>query len=208
MRALVLLFLVIRLKHGFHGPTIDYVGLAAAASASWIGVPGPGEPVLVATGISAAKHHLDITSVLIVAWVAAMAAGMVGWGIGFKAGRRFVTAPGPLYRLRTRAVRRGDEVFERYTVLAIVLTPTWVAGIHHVRPALYLPINAVSAGLWAAGIGLSAYFAGPAVLDFVDDLDAVVLAGLVCLIVVGLTSEFGWRRRRRRRDTTASTPEP
>src|SRR2546421_13103109 len=32
--------------HHFHGAPFDYLGLAAAAAASWLGVPGPGEPVL------------------------------------------------------------------------------------------------------------------------------------------------------------------
>jgi membrane protein DedA with SNARE-associated domain len=199
MPAIALLIAAIRLRHGFHGPAIDYVGLAAAASASWIGVPGPGEPVLVAAGIIAAKHNLDIASVLIVAWIAATVAGTAGWTIGFRAGRRFLIAPGPLRRLRTRAVARGDEVFERHAILAIVLTPTWIAGIHHVRPALFLPINAVSAAVWAVGIGLGSYFAGPAVIDFLDDLDVVAVVALVGLIGGGLVSEFGWRRRKRRR---------
>jgi membrane protein DedA with SNARE-associated domain len=58
-----------------HGPAVDYVGLAAAAGASWAGVPGPGEPVLIAAAVYAARHRLDITEVLIVAFVARC------WGI-------------------------------------------------------------------------------------------------------------------------------
>ena len=60
--------LSLRLHHHFHGPPIDYGALAAAAAASWIGVPGPGEPVLIAAGVFAAQHRLDIVSVLVVAW--------------------------------------------------------------------------------------------------------------------------------------------
>ena len=39
---------------------IDYFALALGAFASWVGVPGPGEPLLIAAGIVAAKHKLDI----------------------------------------------------------------------------------------------------------------------------------------------------
>ncbi len=59
------------IHHHFHGPPFDYATLAVAAAASWIGLPGPGEPILIAAGILAARHKLDIGSVLIVAFLAA-----------------------------------------------------------------------------------------------------------------------------------------
>src|SRR5689334_4175691 len=59
-------FLHLAVRHNFHGPPFDYVRLAAAAAASWLGVPGPGEPVLLAAGVLAAHHRLDIESVILV----------------------------------------------------------------------------------------------------------------------------------------------
>jgi membrane protein DedA with SNARE-associated domain len=193
-------FLGLPLHHQFHGPAIDYVGLAAAAAASWIGVPGPGEPVLIAAGIFAAKHKLDIASVIVVAWAAATAGGIVGWAVGLKAGRAIITAPGPLRALRSRAVEHGERWFAKYPVFAIVFTPSWIAGIHRVRPALYLLVNALSAAVWAIGIGLGAYYAGPAIVDFVSDLGVVTIVAVVLLAVAIVAAEV--RRRRR-----APTPE-
>jgi hypothetical protein len=69
-------------RHRVEGPAVDYYGLAAAAAASWIGVPGPGEPVLIAAGVLASKGKLDLASVVVVAWAAAMAGGILGWAIG------------------------------------------------------------------------------------------------------------------------------
>lgn len=194
-----LLHLHIHIHHHFHGPPFDYLGLAAAAAASWIGLPGPGEPVLIAAGVLAAKHQLDITEVVLVAWAAATAGGVIGWLIGLKAGRAFLIAPGPLLSLRVKAVKRGEEVFERYPVIAIVLTPSWIAGIHRVRGAVYQPTNAISAALWAAGIGFGAYLIGPAVVDLVDDwgLATGIIVGVV--IAAGITLELLRRRRKRSR---------
>ena len=190
--------------HHFRGPPFDYGALALAAAASWVGVPGPGEPLLVAAGIFAARHQLDIGTVLVVAWVSAMLGGVCGWVVGLKAGRTVLTAPGPLLRMRLGAVKRGDEVFGRVPVLAIVLAPSWVAGIHGVRPRLFLPVNAASAVLWAVGIGLGAFLAGPAVLDVVNDLGFVLGIALVALVVGALGFGVLQRRRRgRRRETTA-----
>ncbi len=190
----------VHLHHAFHGSPIGYVGLAAAAVASWVGLPGPGEPVLIAAGLLAARHKLDIASVVLVAFAAAAAGGIVGWLIGMKAGRKLLSAPGPLYRLRLRALERGDEVFERYVAVAVIIAPTWVAGIHRVRPAVYLPLNVLGAVVWAAGIGLGAYFAGPPIEDAVSDLGWVITVGIVLLVLAAVWFEV--RRRLRRRGMT------
>jgi membrane protein DedA with SNARE-associated domain len=193
--------------HHLHGSPIDYLGLALAAAASWVGVPGPGEPVLIAAGVVAARHKLDISSVLLIAWFGAAVGGVVGWVIGLKAGRALVTARGPLRRLRLHAVARGEDVFRRYPVIAIVLTPSWIAGIHRVRAALYLPVNAIGAALWAVGIGLSAYLAGPTVIDFVGDLGLVTGVALGALLGVVAWTEIRRRARRARHpDSTATDP--
>src|SRR6478736_10018793 len=59
------------LLHHVPAANIDYAALAVGAFASWAGVPGPGEPLLIASAIVAAKHKVDITPVLIWAWVGA-----------------------------------------------------------------------------------------------------------------------------------------
>jgi membrane protein DedA with SNARE-associated domain len=187
----------IHIHHQFQGPPIDYVGLAAASAASWFGLPGPGEPILIAAGVLAAQHKLDLGSVLLVSWAAATAGGIGGWLVGLKGGRAVLTAPGPLRGLRIKAVDRGDEVFDRYPVMAIILTPAWVAGIHRVAPPVYLITNALTAVVWAGGIGLGSYFIGPAVVDFVGDLGVVAGVGLVALVLVGVGLEVGRRRRKR-----------
>jgi membrane protein DedA with SNARE-associated domain len=188
----------LHIHHPFHGPPVDYLGLSVAAFASWVGVPGPGEPLLIAAGVLAARHRLDLGSVLVVAFLAASAGGVVGWFVGMLAGRRVVTAPGPLRGLRRKAVARGEEVFQRVPVLAIVLTPSWVAGIHRVRPALYLPINFLSAALWAGGIGVGAYLVGPAVIDGVQDAGIVFGSGIVLFVLAAIGLELRRRRRRRK----------
>jgi membrane protein DedA with SNARE-associated domain len=199
-----MLVLAIAVHHRFHGPPIDYATLAAGAAASWIGVPGPGEPLLIAAGVIAARHKLDIGEVLLVAWAAATLGGVGGWLIGMKAGRTVLTTRGPLRRTRLKALARGDDIFGRYPVVAILLTPSWIAGIHRVRAGIFLPTNAVGAALWATGIGLGAYFIGPGVIEFVDDLGLVTGAALVVLIVVAVGLEARRRRRKGRRQEIAT----
>jgi membrane protein DedA with SNARE-associated domain len=176
---------------------IDYFALALGAFASWVGIPGPGEPLLIAAGIVAAKHKLDIKPVLVWAFVGAVAGGFAGWLVGWYAGRTVMTAPGPLRRPRLRAVERGEEVFKRLTVIAILLAPSWVAGIHRAGPVIYNVTNLVSAAVWAVGIGLGAYYAGPPVLDIVTDVGTATAIGLGVLVLVGVGFEVTRRRRQR-----------
>ncbi|MDQ6607988.1 MAG: hypothetical protein M3Z06_15765 [Actinomycetota bacterium] len=183
-------------RHHFHGPAIDYVGLALAAAASWVGVPGPGEPVLIAAGVVAARHKLDISSVIVVAWIGAMAGGLVGWLAGLKAGRAVLMRPGPLLRFRRAALARGDQVFKRAPVVAVFLAPSWMAGIHRARARVFLPTTVAGAALWAAGIGLGAYYVGPPVVDFVGDA-GLVLGICLALLVTGIVGFETLRRRRR-----------
>jgi membrane protein DedA with SNARE-associated domain len=181
----------------FHhvGPAFDYVGIALASFASWVGIPGPGEALLLAAGVFAARHKLDITPVVFVAFLGAVAGGFVGWVAGVVAGRSVLTAPGPLRSIRLDAVERGEQAFKRMEVVAIVLTPPWVAGIFRARAGLYNVVNVASAAIWAVAIGVGGYYIGPPVLDVVGDLGTVGLVLAIVLVLVGLTSAVIRRQR-------------
>lgn len=189
---------LLHFHHHVKAANIDYIGIAAAAFASWAGLPGPGEPVLIAAGIFAARHKLDISGVVFVAWAGATVGGIVGWLVGLKAGRTILAARGPLRSMRRRAVERGEEVFGRLALLAILVTPSWVAGIYYPRVVAYNVINVVTAAIWAAAIGLGAYYAGPPVIDAVGDVG--IVAGSLLLVLALALIVVGVKRRRRGRD--------
>jgi len=176
---------------------VDYAGVAVAALAGWAGVPGPGEAALVTAAVLAARHRLDIGSVLAAAWIGATVGGMVGWLVGWRAGRAVLTAPGPLLRLRLRALERGERFYSRYGALGVYLMPSWVAGIHRMHWSRFVPYNAISAVVWALIVGLGSFLVGPAITDLANDVGT---AGLVLLGLVVLGSGLvAWRRRSRGR---------
>ena len=192
-----MLVAALHLLHHVKGPTLDYVGLAVFACLSWMIGIGPGEPVVVAAGVFAAKHKLDISPVVFWAWIGAAVGGVIGWLVGMVAGRPVLTAPGPLHTARLNSVRKGEELFKRREAIAILLTPSWVAGINRSRPVLYLPINVVSALLlWAAPLAIGAYYAGPPILDFFDDIGLILTVGLLAAITLIVGAELVRRRRR------------
>jgi membrane protein DedA with SNARE-associated domain len=167
----------------------DYVGVFLAAAVSWVAFPGPGEAALIAASISAAHGHLDLTALVAIAWAGASAGGMAGWIVGVKGGRTLLVAPGALQRLRLGLIARGDRFYERFGALAVLFTPSWMAGIHNMRWSRFLLANTLSALVWAAAIGAGAYLLGPSIADIVADAGAAgvalvgVLLGLTALIL-------------------------
>jgi membrane protein DedA with SNARE-associated domain len=196
LRTLAVALALAVLHRHVHGPSFDYAGIALACAASWIGVPGPGEPVLIAAGVYAARGKVDIGDVLLVAWLAATAGGIAGWMLGRRGGRALWSAPGPLLRLRLAAMERGERFFDRHAWLGVYLAPSWVAGIHGLSAARFLPLNALCAAVWTLLCGLGAYLIGPSVADAVGDLG---LAGAIALGLLVLIGVVGGRMRRRRR---------
>ncbi len=189
------LHLHLHLFHHVKGPAFDYVGIALASFASWVGIPGPGEALLLAAGVFAAKHKLDLTPVLFVAFLGATLGGILGWLAGLIAGRSVLTAPGPFRSMRLDAVERGEQTFKRMEVLAILLTPPWVAGIFHSRAGLYNLVNVIAAAVWAVVVGLGGFYIGPPILEVVGDLGTVGLI-LAILILVAASASALVRRHR------------
>ncbi|MGH2849131.1 MAG: DedA family protein [Solirubrobacteraceae bacterium] len=179
-----------------HGPTLDYLGVFIASIVSWAGLPGPGEAALIAAAISAAHHHLDLSSLIVVAFIGATVGGIAGWFVGLKAGRAVATARGPLQRHRVAVVARGDRFFARFGAVAVLFTPSWMAGIHNMRWTRYLPVNAGSALVWALAIGVGAYEAGPSVADIATDVGSAAWA-ILAGVAIGAAAIAAMRHRRR-----------
>lgn len=176
--------------------SVDYAGVFLASVASWAALPGPGEAALVAAGISAAHGRLDLASVVAVAWAGATTGGAAGWIVGVKGGRELLTAPGPLRHLRLGLIARGDRFYERYGPVAVLFTPSWIAGIHDMRWSRFLPANALSALVWALSVGVGAYLLGPSITDIVGD--AGLAGGLLIGTLIALTAVLVlWRRFRK-----------
>jgi membrane protein DedA with SNARE-associated domain len=71
-----------------------------------------------------------------------------------------------------------------------------MAGIAEMRWTKFVPANAVSALLWALTLGVGAYYAGPPIIDVVQDIGTVGL--IVVLAALGGGALLQALRRRRR----------
>jgi membrane protein DedA with SNARE-associated domain len=198
--------LVLGLVHQYQevgSPMAKYRDLAVGSGASWFGLPGPAEALLVAAGVLAAERQLDLVWVVALSWLGAIGGAIAGWLMGLAVGRRLFVAPGPLLGVRRRMLTHGDRTFERHPVLAILWAPTPLAGIHRVRPARFLTVTVAGTAVWSASISVGAYVAGPGILHAVDAGGTVAVGGLMLLLVGGIVVETVRRRRRRSRSSSS-----
>lgn len=182
----------LHLRAHFHGPALNYVEIAIGSAASWIGLPGPGEALLVAAGIAGSRHHVPIGGAMFIGWSGAMAGSFAGWAVGRKVGRPLLEAQGPLHASRRRMLASGERIYDRHPLLAVIIAPPMLAGINRVHARRFLVISALAAMAWAIGLTLGAEAAGPTVLKWVSDAGTFGAAGL------GLVVAWEILRRRRR----------
>ncbi len=169
------------------GPPLDYVALFLFAVLSGVGINGFGEVAVLGAGVYVANHNLPIEPVLFIAWLAAMLGGVVGWVVGWQAGRRLLNAPGPLLHFRTKMLEHSDAAYYLHPSLAILLTPSWAAGIEKVRWRLYIPLNALSALIWALPLGLGAYVLGSRITtEFSKEISWVVAMVVILFVLYGV----------------------
>jgi membrane protein DedA with SNARE-associated domain len=193
----VLLFLGMHVARRLRNRSIGYMAIGLAAFASWAGLPGPGEAGLIAGAAYAARHRLDIVDLELVACSGAFVGGIVGFVLGVKFGARLAERPGPLLGARRRSLKAGERFYERFGPVAVLLTPSWVAGIHRVKTVPFIVFNLIAAVAWTALYGLTTYFAGPKVAEYFGDVGKWATAAIV-VAAVGLAALAVVRRRRKR----------
>ena len=130
-----------------------------------LGIPLPGETILVAAGIYAGTtHKLSIVAIFLVATAAAILGDNIGFWIGDKGGYRLMRRYGRYVRLDAAKVKVGRLVFDRYGPIVVfagrfvsVLRTyaAFLAGTLKMTWRRFLPFNAAGGILWAASSRVS-----------------------------------------------------
>jgi membrane protein DedA with SNARE-associated domain len=178
----------------------EYAALLALAGVGGVGVPGPGDSGLIAAALLAADGYLSLAVVLVVAFVGCFVGRTVGFRLGTRGGRPLMERPGFSQRFRSRMLAKGDELFERFPRVAVLLAPAPIAGIYGVRRPVFVLASLLIALNWTLLTGLIAYFIGEAALDVIGRAGLRGALVIVVLATAGLTSRYLWRRRPTRED--------
>jgi membrane protein DedA with SNARE-associated domain len=177
-------------------------GIIAAQAAGVAGLPG--KTSLVAAAILAARGHFEIAHVIVVAAVAGVLGGYVGYTIGRVGGRRLIEREAVQRRLG-RPIRVVEDLFERHGPKAVfiarflpgakvVVAPlAGVAAMNALKFAFWHALGAIG---FAVGFGLAGYYGGEGAIELVELFGIYALVPLALLAVLGW---WGYRALRRRR---------
>ncbi|MEU4402416.1 DedA family protein [Micromonospora orduensis] len=196
-------------------PIAVYLLVGGVIGIESMGVPLPGEIVLVSSALLAA------TGVVEPEWVAAAAAtgAIIGDSIGYavgrrggrpllvRLGRRFPRHLGPaqLVRAEQSFARHGvwAVFFGRFVALLRILAGP-LAGALHVPYRRFLIANAAGGLVWAFGTTYLLFTVGRAAEHWLKDIS---WAGLALAVAAGLASTWWLRRRAHRLENAPPTPD-
>jgi membrane protein DedA with SNARE-associated domain len=148
-------------------PLLEHWGYAAVFLSIFVegvGIPAPGQTMLVAGAVLAGRGELALAPILISAVAAATAGNVVGWAIGRYGGR-------PLLERLARGERlaRIERLFQRSSA-GIVAFGRFIDGVRQLNglaagalgmpPRAFHSWNVVGALLWCAFWGLGGYALG------------------------------------------------
>jgi membrane protein DedA with SNARE-associated domain len=194
-------------------PLLVYLIVGAVVGIESLGIPLPGEIVLVSAALLSSRHELAVSPLWIA--IAASAGAIVGDSIGYYIGRK--AGRGLFERLGRRfhhfsedRILRAEKYFQRYGVwtvffgrfvalLRIFAGP--MAGMLRMPYPQFLVANAAGGIAWATTIGIVAYNIGDNADKIFGQLSIWALVVLVLAAVAGYTY---YKIRRKHR----AVPEP
>jgi membrane protein DedA with SNARE-associated domain len=147
-------------------PLLTHYGYAAVfltVMVEGVGIPAPGQTLLIAAALTAAQGHLSIVWVLIFATAAAVLGNSLGYLLGRWGGRPLLAR----FRVRGDRLERLEERFRRYGGSLVLVARFFdglrqlngiVAGMLNMPWRTFTGYNVLGAGLWAGSWGLGAYW--------------------------------------------------
>ena len=159
-----------------------------------IGVPFPGETMLLLGAFFAASGHLSIYGVIASAAVGAIVGDNIGYWIGRKGGRPLIRRYGHYIFVKEKQLHTAEQYFERHgdkTVFFgrfISILRTWaafLAGVNQMRWSAFLFYNAAGGILWAIIYGIIGYFLGRAIgVDTIERYSGYLGYGVIGVVVL------------------------
>ena len=189
-----------QLHHEHHRTIVALLGqygyglIAVIIALESLGLPVPGETVLVVAALYAAKTgQLQITLVVLAAALGGTIGNVIGYAIGRWLGAPALERYGPRFRLDRRRLLLGQYLFRHYGGLVIVLgrfTPLLrafaglLAGASRMPWGRFLAWTVIGSLLWTALMGYGAHARGRRVEHLAGPV-GVSLALIAVLLVLG-----------------------
>jgi len=168
--------------------------VAAFIALETVGAPLPAEAALIAAGIFARTHDLEIRTLIVTGILAAVLGNVAGFWIGGRFGNALLTRYGGRVGLTKDRIRIGQWLFERYGgrfVFVARFLPflrnmaAVLAGTNAMAPHVFHLAAGAAAVVWVTGYSLAAYWLGAVFTKFASPA-AIVLTAIAVLIVLAV----------------------
>src|SRR5215208_3484820 len=188
-----------------YGYLIIFLGVMAES----MGVPLPGETILISARIVAQRGSLDLGDAILLGILGAVVGDQIGYWIGREGGRPFILRYGRYVFITPQRLARAEAFFQRHGGKAVFLARFFsglrvfgalVAGISRMRWGTFLFYNALGGAVWVTGVVLLGYFLGSS-LGLVERWlgRATLVLASVLAVVVAFYLAYRWAAHNRQR---------
>ena len=184
---------------GIHASIIDqlltnfgYVAVIVAVGIESLGIPVPGETMLITASVYAgATHNLTIGGVIAAAVAGAVTGDNIGYLIGYRGGYHVLLKHGKRLHINQRQLKIARYLFDRHGApvvffgrfVSILRTyAAFLAGVSHMRWRRFVVFNAAGAVAWSVIFGLAGYYGQQAFKRLSTPVD--IALGIVALGVI------------------------
>lgn len=191
-----------------HVPAVGvYLIVGVVVLVESIGIPLPGEAVLVGSALLATQTSgIDPLPIAACATIGAIIGDSIGYALGRRYGRTLLDRLGRRFpkHFSPKRVGNAEQAVERWGMRAVFFGRfiAWLrmfagplAGVLRMPYARFLTANVLGAVVWAGGTTYAVYYAGKAAEAWLHSLSMV---GLGILAVAAVIAFLVVRRRRRR----------
>ncbi len=173
--------------------TYGYYAVALLVGVESLGVPLPGETILiVAATYAGTTHRLSVWGIFAVAAAAAIVGDNIGFLIGDKGGYPLLRRYGRYVRLDESKLKIGRYLFDRHggkvvffgRFVSVLRTyAAFLAGTNRMHWRRFLPFNAAGGVVWAAIYTFVAYAVGSS-FQHVSSTISYVLGGVAVVAII------------------------
>ena len=161
-----------------------------------VGIPLPGETVLIAAGALAHRGSLTLWETMVMGSLGAVMGGQAGYFVGRFGGRRFVLRWGRYAFITPERLRRGETFFERHGGKAVFLARfitglrvfgALIAGTSRMPWGRFTLYSALGGLVWATAAVALGYFLWASiglVEHWIGRISLLLAAALVLVVVM------------------------
>ena len=175
--------------------TYGYLAVFIFVGVESLGIPVPGETMLVTAAIYAGTTgRLSIFWVIVASSAGAIVGDNIGYAIGRTGGYRLLKRYGRYIRLEENRLRLGQYLFRKQGpkvvffgrfVSVLRIFAAFLAGVNHMHWRLFFIFNAAGGIVWSTIYGVGAFLLGKQLLQLSGRVDLVLaIIGIAVIITV------------------------